>query len=388
MATQRVWGGDSEASIDAVNQWMRAQPWYQQFLQEQGQAADGVELSSTQRQALLRLAQANGAVVDEGDIEVDPAGNFNPKGHKLRNTLIAAGIGGAAALTGGAALGAFGGGSAAGSGGLAGLAGAGYTVPSAALSAGGGLSAGGMAGLMGAGSVVPSAALSAGGGIGGAAGATAGAGMAATGGTGVANSTVGPLAGGYSFPASGVPDSLAANSTKSSFWGKILGGSKGEIIRNAVDIAGNLAGNVIQSRQTDKAVQAQIDAANRALELQRNVYLQQRSDLMPYADMGRGAIGDMGRMTGTSPVSAPTRDYFSDAPAGPQTSGVTGPRGASPPHDGNPNNAPVTGQAVPRGSLASLGTSGTVNMLTPDGRPARVPQAQVQAALQAGGRLA
>lgn len=159
MATPRVWGGDSEQSINSVNQWMRQQPWYTRALASFGQDPSSVRLSKAQTQQLLRVAQANGVQVDEGSIEVDPAGNFNPKGHKLRNTLIGAGVAGAAALTGGAALGAFGGAGAgagaAGAGGLSGLAGAGYVVPSAALGAGGGLggaaTAAGVAGAAGAG---------------------------------------------------------------------------------------------------------------------------------------------------------------------------------------------------------------------------------------------
>jgi len=165
MATPRVWGGDSEQSINSVNQWMRQQPWYAQALASFGQNPSSVKLSQGQAQQLLRMAQANGVQVDEGSIEVDPAGNFNPKGHKLRNTLIGLGIGGAAALTGGAALGAFGGGGAAGAG------------------------AGGMSGLMSASSVVPGAALGAFGG-GGAAGAATAAGIAGAAGS-VANAARG-----------------------------------------------------------------------------------------------------------------------------------------------------------------------------------------------------
>ena len=96
MAVQRVVKGDSEAAIDAVNQWMRAQPWYQAQLQQWGVDPSRVKLSEAQRNQLVALAQANGVQVDQGNIEVDPAGNFNPIGHKLRNGLIAAGLGGAA----------------------------------------------------------------------------------------------------------------------------------------------------------------------------------------------------------------------------------------------------------------------------------------------------
>lgn len=144
-----VSGGDSEVSINQANQWMRSQPWYQSFLAAYRQDPNAVRLTESQRQQLVRTAQANGMVIDEGAIEMDPSGNFNPRGHKMRNALIGLGVAGAAALTGGAALGAFGGaGAGAGAGGLSGLAGASYVVPSAALGAGGGI--GGTAAALGA----------------------------------------------------------------------------------------------------------------------------------------------------------------------------------------------------------------------------------------------
>lgn len=87
---QLGYGKQTEASIDQVNQWMRSQPWWQQI---KGNSQD---IGPQQKQAILRAAQQNGVVVDEGDMEIDKAGNFNPKGHKLRNTLIVAGIAGAA----------------------------------------------------------------------------------------------------------------------------------------------------------------------------------------------------------------------------------------------------------------------------------------------------
>ena len=174
-----VSGGDSEVSINQANQWMRSQPWYQSFLAAYRQDPNAVLLTESQRQQLVRTAQANGMVIDEGAIEMDPSGNFNPRGHKMRNALIGLGVAGAAALTGGAALGAFGGaGAGAGAGGLSGLAGASYVVPSAALGAGGGIGgtaaalgaagaagAGGLTGLAPASYTVPSATLGAGGGM-------------------------------------------------------------------------------------------------------------------------------------------------------------------------------------------------------------------------------
>jgi hypothetical protein len=97
------YGKPSEATIDQVNIWMRSTPWYQQQLRAWGQDPGHPTLTKAQSRQILREAQANGVVVDEGDMEVDNHGNFNPKGHKLRNVLVVAGIAGAAIATMGAA---------------------------------------------------------------------------------------------------------------------------------------------------------------------------------------------------------------------------------------------------------------------------------------------
>lgn len=139
----------TEADINTANQWMRSQPWYTQFLQSIGQDPRRVKLNDMQRQQLGLLMAQNGLPVPEKD-EVDPAGNINPKGHKLRNFLTAAAIGGAA-LTG-AGL--------AGMGPLAGLGSASTAAGGAAGAAG----AGGVAGAAGAtsaaaGGLLPSASI-------------------------------------------------------------------------------------------------------------------------------------------------------------------------------------------------------------------------------------
>lgn len=125
MAVATLTKNNSEQEIDRVNQWMRSQPWYVRQLAAWGQTPDRVNLSKFQANQLVRLAQANGVQVDEGHFEVDPGGNFNPRGHKMRNTLIGLGagaavaapfvlpalIGGAGAAGGAAALPTLGGGS-------------------------------------------------------------------------------------------------------------------------------------------------------------------------------------------------------------------------------------------------------------------------------------
>jgi hypothetical protein len=116
--------GDSESSINAQNQFMRSQPWYAQYLASIGQNPASVRLNDSQRTQLTRLAQQNGMKVDEGAIEIDPAGNFNPRGHKLRNAAIIAGAAAGGILAAPAIAGAV--------GGMGGIGGGGYIGSSVA----------------------------------------------------------------------------------------------------------------------------------------------------------------------------------------------------------------------------------------------------------------
>lgn len=149
---QLGYGQRGAAPIDAVNTYMRGSDWYQSLIKSFGQNPNNVRLTANQKQQVIRAAQAHGIVVDEGSNgqEVDDSGNFRAKGHGLRNTLIVAGIAGAAIATMGAA-GVFGGAAgASGAGGLgagagAGAAGAGGAggLGTAATIAGGGAAASG-----------------------------------------------------------------------------------------------------------------------------------------------------------------------------------------------------------------------------------------------------
>lgn len=175
------YGNRAETSIDTFNQWLRAQPEYTKLIQSFGQSPDNVHLNDGQKQQVVRLAQSLGAVVDEGGNgqEVDDSGNFRAKGHKLRNTLIVAGIAGAALLTMGAA-GVLGGGAGAAAGGAEGAAGA--------AGATGATEAGvGLAGLLPATTTVPLSAALPAGLTGSAVTAGAGAGAAAGAGAGLAD---------------------------------------------------------------------------------------------------------------------------------------------------------------------------------------------------------
>jgi len=129
------YGTRGSADINAVNQWMRSQPWYADLLVSMKQDPNNVHLNDAQKQQVIQAAQAHGVVVDEGHNgqEVDDSGNFQAKSHTLRNVMIVAGIAAAALATAGAA-GAFGG--AAGLGAGAGEAGAAGVLPATATVAG------------------------------------------------------------------------------------------------------------------------------------------------------------------------------------------------------------------------------------------------------------
>lgn len=147
MPDYSVQGGATEVAIDHANIAMRGMPWYQNQMRAWGQDPGHPTLTDAQRTQMTRLAQANGFVVDEGNIEMDDHGNFNPIGHKLRNTLLVAGVAAATIATMGAA-GVFSSGAAAG----AGATGASGISTVGAGSAGAGIAgAGGAAGAVGAG---------------------------------------------------------------------------------------------------------------------------------------------------------------------------------------------------------------------------------------------
>jgi hypothetical protein len=139
------YGKPTEATIDQVNIWMRGQPWYQEQMRQWGQDPGHPNLAKSQSEQILRMAQAQGVKVDQGNMEVDDHGNFNPVGHKLRNTLIVAGIaaaGIAAPYIIPAIAGAGGGGSAAA--GLSAVEGGGFGIGSGTVAA---LGTGAMAGV-------------------------------------------------------------------------------------------------------------------------------------------------------------------------------------------------------------------------------------------------
>lgn len=280
------YGQRGEAPIDAVNQWMRTQPWYQSLIKSFGQNPNSVKLNDAQKQAVIRAAQANGVVVDEGHNgqEVDDSGNFQAKSHALRNTLIVGGLAAATLLSAGAAGAAWGIGPALG----------GTALPAA--SGVGGLSATslGLPVTAGLGTAGATAA-----GVAGAAGA--GAGAAGAGAAGAA-------------AAKGLPSWLAP------------------VLTGVVPAVGSLVGASIQSNANTDAAKIQADSVQKALDFEKQQYADLTGRLAPYVAAGTTSTDRMSQLLGL--------------PARPQTTATAPPtRGPSVANYGGPSPAAAPAQA-------------------------------------------
>lgn len=295
---QLGYGKPSEATIDQVNIWMRSTPWYQQQMKAWGQDPGHPTLTKSQSQQILQQAQANGVVVDQGGMEVDDHGNFNPKGHKLRNTLIVIGIaaatigtmGAAGVFAGAGGTGMAGGAAGAGASGLGGAGAAGLGYGTVGLGAGGlgGAAAAGGGALVGGGTAagLGAAALAGPSGL-GAGGAAVGGGTAASGGgagllassatvpgataalpTGLASgSSAGALTGGGSSSTmGGLGRSIFNYATGGGGGGGV--GTNG-IANAAIPVAGNLISGYLQSRAAGQASDAQQRYLEEALAYQK-----------------------------------------------------------------------------------------------------------------------
>lgn len=161
-----------EDEINRFNEWLRAQPWWQNV---KAQAGDG-DMSDQQQQQIVTAAKQQGITVPH-DFHIDEAGNFNQKSRTKRNLIIAAAIGGGV-LTAGLASGAIGAGLGAGAAGASGggAAATGGVLGSTAIGTGMVPAIAGGTGLASLGGGAAAAA-----GVGGAAGASGLTGAATTG---------------------------------------------------------------------------------------------------------------------------------------------------------------------------------------------------------------
>jgi uncharacterized membrane protein YgcG len=286
MAPYSVLGGQSEATIDQANIAMRGMPWYQTQMKAWGQDPGHPTLTSWQRDQLTRQAQANGFVVDQGNIEMDDHGNWNPKGHKLRNTLIVAGLAAAAVATLGAALPAIagaGGGAGAGAGaGLGAAEGIGaYGVGDAALASlgTGAMGAAALPAAVGAAAALPAGVTLEGTAAGPGAISTAGAAgtpASLVGKTLSADGIAAAKAAGYTVNADGVvmdaanvaPDYIQSASGSS--------GLVSNLLKYALPVGGGLASSLIAANASSNASAAQTKYLEDALAYEKENDLYKR----------------------------------------------------------------------------------------------------------------
>lgn len=252
---------------------------------------------------------------------IDPSGAIVPNNSGVPPLMIVAAFAWPLAAAG---IQALGGGAVAATSPNAGLAGSGYVVPSAALGSAGGVT-------------VPT----------------------------VAGAAAPTIAGTSATSATGTAGAGAAGGKFSTFLRNIGGG------RTLADIALGGAGLYLQNRQANNALdaskqaqQAQNDAAQKAIDLQKEMYQTTRNDLAPYRALGQGASAGLG--------------YFMGIPGYEQ-----GNRGILPPSAmGQPMTPPATpaasgNTAVPRNPSAATASEPMVAMRAPDGSMRAVPQSQV-----------
>lgn len=325
------YGNRSEVDLNVVNQWMRAQPWYLSLLKSFGQNPASVHLSDYQKQAVIKAAQANGVVVDEGGNgqEVDESGNFKAKSHAVRNTLLVAGIAAAALATAGAA-GAFGG-----------------------AAAGGGSAAGASTGAAAASAAAPTVAAGAG-------AATAGAGAA-----GVSAWLKPLLSVGVPVVGSLVGAKMANDANKDASALQAKG------YADALDFA--------KSEYADQ--QRRIDDA---LALEKNRYAELNTKLEPWVTSGTASSDRMAQLLGLPSRPAST------ATAPPSRGPAVGPNvGAALPMQSKPVERDTAPPAAPAAAPPTAPAAAQmVDLIAPDGSTRSVPASQAEFYIQRGAKPA
>ncbi len=212
------------------------------------------------------------------------------------------------------------------------------------------------------------------------------------------------LIAGGSAVAGNTPESTAAlvsgtGTGSAGLWGRVIDAGLG------------VTGSVIAARGVNNAVQAQTDAANRALDLQRDIFnttrgdylenrgytRQQISGLTPYQNLGASTLATLGSMTGhpqqpvtpasnPPPMGVPSSTLASvGAPSASGLPNTTGATTLSNLPAGTPTRTFDNGVSVV--SNLPYGVNGLVTMQAPDGSTKQIPPDQVQAYLQRGAQV-
>jgi hypothetical protein len=152
------------------------------------------------------------------------------------------------------------------------------------------------------------------------------------------------------------------------------------IIPLIIGVAGGIGEAAIKSHQTTKAVDAQTDAAQKALAVQQQVYGNQQQAAAPYQQAGQMTLGRLGQM------AAQPANQFS--PANYQQ-GVPKPNLPQMPSQQMPSMGTLGAPPGPQAGMPTPGGQGdTVTIQTPDGRTIQgFPRARVPEAMQRGAKV-
>lgn len=357
-------GIGNAAQVNQANQFMRAQPWYQDFLKQNGQNLNKVNLTKDQAYALLQLARQKGIGIST-KYSLDSSGNIVSDGMPgWEKAVIAAGIVVAGIYLAPAVISALGGAGPASSAATA--AAAGDTAAAATLTSAG-VEAGAISGLGAA--ALPGAGTALGG-----AGAAIGAG-AATAAAPVAASALGPTSA-TTMGATNAALTAAPPAALSTGLGPVApaaaGGLGTDLLHYAVPTAGNIIGGIIQAHTASEGQDAQQaylqealdyekqrDAAAIALEGSR--YATYSGNIAPYLASGNSANARMTGLLGLPASPTTTAPSVSYSPSATST-------GTS-----QPTAAVTTGAPLPR----ATDTGAPVMMRAPDGSTKQVSPDQV-----------
>ena len=406
-------GIGNAAQANQASQFMRAQPWYQDFLKQQGQDPNHVKLTKDQSYQLLQLARQKGVGIST-KYSLDSSGNIVSEGMPgWEKAAIIAGVVVGGYFLAPAVIAAFGSEAAATSAATA--AAAGDTSAAAALTSAGAtlastttapLMTGTIAGSVASGAVP--AALAAGGAAAAVPVATlasnaaipaaasdvgAGAAYGAEGAAPLASATLptatGTVAGGTGLTAAGTAGDGSllggvggAAGAASAVGGMAGGGSlAGDLLRYGVPTAGNIVGGLIQANAAGSAAdkqqkyleealsyEKQRDAAAIALEGSR--YANYSGNIAPYLATGNSANTRMASLLGL-PSTAATAKASTPAPT------FTPTPGSNPGQVVTPPGTVVPGLNAPTPTRPAAVTTQPVMMRAPDGSTQQVPPEQV-----------
>lgn len=172
-----------------------------------------------------------------------------------------------------------------------------------------------------------------------------------------------------------------------------------------------LGGAAMQSNAAGDAAKLQADAIQKAIDLQREMWQTQRSDLAPYRGIGQGSAAKAGYLLGIPGFEAGPTEYLAQSraqnPVPTNLAGLTPGTNQQPPsgsgmppvsyntqpftRESDNNAGPVTfppGTYPQRGAtnLAGLGPQPMVRLMAPDGSQRSVPQGEAEFFISRGAK--